>query len=102
MPKPRAAGSPCLQPGPRRDVFVPDDNAKGRNMSGETTGAASDATKSVRDAASRLYDTAGQPLRATAQAAGDQADELATFVREQPLTAALVALIIGYILGKIT
>ena len=67
-------------------------------MSGDTTmGAASDATKSARDAASRLYDSAGQPMRTTAQA-----DELATFVREQPLTAALSALIIGYILGKIT
>ena len=72
-------------------------------MSSDTTiGAATDAKNSVRDAASRLYDSSGQPLRATVEAAGSQADELATFVREQPLTSALVALMIGYILGKIT
>lgn len=103
MGEARAEGGLGLQPGPRRDVPLSDDNGVDRDMSSDATiGAASDATKSVRDTASRLYDSAGQPLRATAQAAGGQADELATFVREQPLTAALVALMVGYILGKIT
>lgn len=31
-----------------------------------------------------------------------QADQLVAFVQEQPLTAALVALVLGYLLGKIT
>jgi hypothetical protein len=31
-----------------------------------------------------------------------QNDQLADFVQQQPLTAALVALVVGYLLGKIT
>ena len=72
-------------------------------MSGDKTmGTAPDTTSSMRDTANRLYDSAWQPMRGAVQAAQGQADQLATFVREQPLTAALSALIIGYILGKIT
>jgi len=31
-----------------------------------------------------------------------QTDQLADFVKQQPFTAALVALVIGYVLGKVT
>jgi hypothetical protein len=34
--------------------------------------------------------------------ARDQRDQLAAFMQDQPITAALIALIIGYLLGKIT
>ena len=50
----------------------------------------------------KLYGANGDALRGGAQAAAGQVDQLATFVREQPLSAALAALIIGYLLGKIT
>jgi hypothetical protein len=31
-----------------------------------------------------------------------QTDQLADFVKQQPFTAALIALVIGYLLGKVT
>lgn len=37
-----------------------------------------------------------------AQPGQNQAEQVATFMRDEPLAAALIALIIGYMLGKIT
>ena len=50
----------------------------------------------------KLYDAAGEPVHRNAQPPPGQVDQLATFVREQPLSAVLAAIIIGYLLGKIT
>jgi hypothetical protein len=55
----------------------------------------------AQGAGSGLYDTTGKPLRA-AQPGQNQTEQIATFMREEPLASALIALIIGYILGKIT
>jgi len=41
-------------------------------------------------------------LRTGSQSGRSQGDQLAAFVQEQPITAALVALVVGYFLGKIT
>jgi len=49
------------------------------------------------------YAASGGLLRAAGQQQPrDQGDQLAAFVQQQPLTAALVALAVGYILGKIS
>nr|WP_294554960.1 hypothetical protein [uncultured Rhodopila sp.] len=49
------------------------------------------------------YAASGGLLRAAGQQQTlDQTDQLATFVRQQPLTAALAALAVGYVLGKIS
>jgi hypothetical protein len=53
------------------------------------------------DTAPRLHETSGAQLRSDRPAAS-QADALAEFVKQQPVTVALAALIIGYLLGKIT
>jgi hypothetical protein len=50
---------------------------------------------------SKLYGASGEPLRGWRPERG-QTDQLAAFVHEQPVTAALAALVIGYFLGKIT
>ena len=49
----------------------------------------------------KLYSASGEPLREQRKAR-DQRDQLAAFVQDQPVTAALIALIGGYFLGKIT
>lgn len=48
-----------------------------------------------------VYGGSGSLLR-TVRPAPDDTDQLAAFVRQQPLTAALAALAIGYVLGKIS
>jgi ElaB/YqjD/DUF883 family membrane-anchored ribosome-binding protein len=60
------------------------------------------ASNDTRDAASKLYSAAGEPLRSASGSASNQTDQLAEFVKHQPYTAALVALVIGYLLGKVT
>ena len=67
-----------------------------------TMAGAPTAANEARDAGSKLYDASGELLRAGAQPVQNQTDQLAGFVQQQPLTAALVALIIGYLLGKVT
>ena len=53
-------------------------------------------------AAAQLYNAAGEPLRTASQAASSQTDQLVDFVKQRPVTAALTALVVGYLLGKIT
>jgi hypothetical protein len=55
----------------------------------------------VRQDETTPYAASGGLLRAARQPPND-ADQLAAFVQQQPLTAALVALAVGYILGKIS
>ena len=49
----------------------------------------------------KLYNASGEPLRGGGTVR-EQRDQLAAFVHDQPVTAALAALVIGYFLGKIT
>ena len=56
----------------------------------------------VRGTESKLYDASGEPLRTGLRSAEKQTDQLIDFVQAQPLTAALVALVVGYLLGKVT
>jgi hypothetical protein len=55
-----------------------------------------------RDAAPKLPGASGDPVHSGSRSTGSQTDLLADFVKQQPLTAAVVALVIGYLLGKVT
>lgn len=68
-----------------------DDGTMARGAPGET-----------REAEPGLLDASGEPMRASRGSTSTQTDQLAQFVTQQPLTAALVALVVGYLLGKIT
>jgi hypothetical protein len=61
-----------------------------------------DGSKETRDAEPKLYGTSGEPFRSDPQATQNQSDQLADFVKQQPFTAALVALVVGYLLSKVT
>jgi ElaB/YqjD/DUF883 family membrane-anchored ribosome-binding protein len=73
-------------------------------MSGDGTTASAAGTSNERQAEPKLYSASGEPLRTGSRSTSDQKtdDQLIVFVREQPFTAALVALVVGYFLGKIT
>jgi hypothetical protein len=64
----------------------------GSDMS-ETAPGASTTTSS-----GGLYDETGSPIRSQTE---QKLEPLVSFVKEQPVAAALGALVIGYILGKI-
>jgi hypothetical protein len=58
------------------------------------------APNETPDADTKLFGASGNPLRS--QSGSTQSDQLANFVKQQPFTAALIALMIGYVLGKVT
>jgi len=62
----------------------------------DVAGTGSGVTNDVRP------DASGGLLRAAVQQPTGQTDQIVAFVQRQPMTAALVALGIGYILGKIS
>jgi hypothetical protein len=70
-------------------------------MSDDGTTAAAGLDNPPAGGGRRLYNASGEPLREQRQAR-DQRDQLAAFMQDQPITAALIALIVGYLLGKIT
>lgn len=45
---------------------------------------------------------AGEAVQRKINQASDAHDQIETFIRNNPMTAALIALGIGYVLGKIT
>jgi hypothetical protein len=49
-----------------------------------------------------LYGAFGEPLHSGSRSLASQIDPLAGFVKQRPFTSALLALVIGYLLGKIT
>ena len=72
-------------------------------MSDDGRTASAAGMSDERQAKPKLYGASGEPLRTRSLSTSDQTtDQLAAFVREQPFTAALVALVVGYLLGKIT
>jgi ElaB/YqjD/DUF883 family membrane-anchored ribosome-binding protein len=72
------------------DFTMSDDGTMAPGAPGET-----------READPRLLDASGEPLRTGARPTTNQTDQLADFVKQQPFTAALVALVVGYLLGKV-
>ncbi len=64
--------------------------------------AAAGAPNEAPNVNPKLYSASGEPLRPRSGSGSASTDQLADFVKQQPFTAALVALVIGYMLGKIT
>jgi hypothetical protein len=60
------------------------------------------APNETRDTGPKLYGASGEPLHAVSRSSAEENDPLAGFVKQRPFTSALVALVIGYLLGKIT
>jgi hypothetical protein len=63
-------------------------------------GSTASGAPGTRDGDTKLYGASGEPLRSSSGTT--QTDQLADFVKQQPFTAALVALVVGYLLGKVT
>jgi hypothetical protein len=63
---------------------------------------ATGAPNERRDAEAKLPGASGEAVHSEPVPNPSQTDLLADFVKQQPLTAALVALVIGYVLGKVT
>jgi hypothetical protein len=63
---------------------------------------ATGAPNEKRDAGPKLYGASGEPLHSGSRSFASQIDPLAAFVEQRPFTSALLALVIGYLLGKIT
>ena len=51
--------------------------------------------------AGKLLDSQGRVINRVAKSAGGTLSEVETFVREQPFSAAFIALGIGYIIGRL-
>lgn len=68
----------------------------------DEAGSAAKMSSDVRNDGPRLHDATGERLRSSGRQDQGQTDQLADFIQQQPLTAALVALVIGYLLGKMT
>ncbi len=51
---------------------------------------------------SSLYGPSGERLQPNWRQNQVQSDQIGDFVMQQPMTAALVALVVGYFLGKLT
>jgi ElaB/YqjD/DUF883 family membrane-anchored ribosome-binding protein len=65
-------------------------------------------TNEARDTSGRLLDAQGRAMNQTRQAAGqaqraagDTMEQMGDYVRHQPVSAALIALGIGYIIGRL-
>ena len=69
-----------------------------RPAANTTVDMAGQATETAR----RLYDASGEVIQHASEQTQATADQFVNFVREQPLAAVLSAVIIGYVLGKIT
>lgn len=55
----------------------------------------------AKDTAGQLLDSQGRAITRAAESAGGTLSEVEAFVREQPFSAAFIALGIGYIIGRL-
>jgi hypothetical protein len=63
---------------------------------------ATGASNEAQNAEPKLFGASGEPIRSDSKLTGNQTDQLVEFVKQQPFTAALVALVVGYLLGKVS
>jgi len=55
----------------------------------------------AKETAGKLLDSQGRVINRATESAGGTLNEIETFVREQPFSAAFIALGIGYIIGRL-
>jgi ElaB/YqjD/DUF883 family membrane-anchored ribosome-binding protein len=65
---------------------------------GQPVGSAAQA----RQAGAKIIDEQGRTIRDTASQASDMGEDLAGMIRERPLTAALIAVGIGIVIGRLS
>ncbi len=68
---------------------------------GSMANEARDATGQVLDAQGRAMNQAKQTANQAQQAAREGLDQVGDYVRQQPVSAALIALGVGYIIGRL-
>jgi len=68
----------------------------------ETGTTASGTPNPAQEAGPKLYNAAGEPLRPGSRPTRGQTDWIADFIQQQPFTAVLAALVVGYFWGKIS
>ena len=59
------------------------------------------AADGVQHAKDRLLDSQGRPINQTAGAANDTMRRVEDYVHQQPVRAALIALGVGYVVGRL-
>ncbi len=65
---------------------------------GETGARLADEAK---DTTGKLLDAQGRAINRATESAGGTLSEVETFIREQPFSAAFIALGVGYIIGRL-
>ncbi len=70
-------------------------------MSGTTGDTSASIANEARDTAGRLLDAEGNVVNRASGGAGEALDQVGEYVRQQPFSAALIALGIGYIIGRL-
>jgi ElaB/YqjD/DUF883 family membrane-anchored ribosome-binding protein len=70
-------------------------------MSGTTGDTSGSMANEARDTAGRLLDAQGNAINHACSSAEGALEQVGTYVREQPFSAALIALGIGYIIGRL-
>ncbi len=70
-------------------------------MSSSTGDTGARLADDAKDTAGKLLDSQGRAINRAAESAGGTLNEIETFVREQPFSAAFIALGIGYVIGRL-
>jgi len=70
-------------------------------MSSSTGDTGARLADEAKDTTGKLLDSQGRAINRATESAGGTLNEIETFVREQPFSAAFIALGIGYILGRL-
>ena len=70
-------------------------------MSGTTGDTSGSMANEARDTAGKLLDADGNVLNQASTTGGEVLDQIGDYVRQQPFSAALIALGIGYIIGRL-
>jgi hypothetical protein len=70
-------------------------------MSDQAGGTGTGTASQPQGPSEKLYDAQGQGIRSGTHQIQATTEQLTSLIREQPITAAVIALGIGYILGKV-
>lgn len=66
-----------------------------------TLGDGANLADHAEDTAGKLLDSQGNVINRSAQSADGALDQVGKYIRQQPFSAALIALGIGYLIGRL-